>query len=152
MIDDKEFFIFRLSGSSMMPKYPDGIMLDVKRCCIEDIRRNDIIVFSYENKKIVHRCVRKKKNFIITKGDNLIFPDKPVKAEQVIGKVTGCSKRYVKMPLIKYYSFPYPLSSILIVIHKFIKNAVFRHSMISILMNTVRKYRDKYLFYTNNVK
>jgi len=135
MKDEKEFFIFRFSGNSMMPEYTNGIMLKVKKCYIEDISKNDIIVFADGEKKIAHRCIRKKKDFIITKGDNRIFPDKPIKAGQIIGKVIGFSERERKMPLIKYYLLPYPFSSILLFMLRFIKYPSFRHSVLLMLMN-----------------
>lgn len=58
----------------------------------DEYKIGDIIVFSYNNKLIVHRIINKNENGYITKGDNNTDDDFDtfgyIKESQVMGKVT----------------------------------------------------------------
>ena len=54
----------------------------------KDVKEEDIITFKRDDKKIItHRVKRIEKDNIITKGDANFSEDKPIKRNQVIGKV-----------------------------------------------------------------
>lgn len=55
----------------------------------KNIEENDIIAFKQDGIFIVHRIVNINQDEIVTKGDANNQVDKPIKYEQVIGKVIG---------------------------------------------------------------
>lgn len=53
----------------------------------ENINIDDIITFSRENHLITHRVIEKDQDSLITKGDANNTEDKPIKYEDIVGKV-----------------------------------------------------------------
>lgn len=53
----------------------------------ENINKDDIITFRQDNNLVTHRVVRIEDDKIITKGDNNTSEDKPIKKEDILGKV-----------------------------------------------------------------
>ncbi|MBR4693534.1 MAG: signal peptidase I [Bacilli bacterium] len=60
----------------------------------EDVKEGDIISFKSEDMIITHRVYKVDDDLIITKGDANNTLDKPIKKDQVIGKVVKIGRRY----------------------------------------------------------
>jgi signal peptidase I len=81
------FYLGDAVGVSMQPLINQGDKLYIQKTKISDLIRGDIIVF-YKNKILVsHRVIRKKKNTVITKGDNNFFTDRPIDSRYILGKL-----------------------------------------------------------------
>ena len=73
-------------GNSMYPNLKDGDFLVVKQHA--EVEYGDVVCFfDEEERRIVHRIVQIKDDEIITKGDFNKTKDKPIKENQLIGKV-----------------------------------------------------------------
>lgn len=82
---------FQASGSSMHPTIKDGETITIAPIRAEEIRRGDIVLYQTERKLIAHRVVKiikshSKISFILC-GDSAIQCDKPITAQQILGKV-----------------------------------------------------------------
>ncbi len=79
-------------GSSMLPLIAEGDLLLVAPGT-RDIRVGDVIVFHTEEGLIAHRVLRIRRRqdrwIWLTKGDNALAPDPPVRGEQILGRVVG---------------------------------------------------------------
>jgi len=75
--------------TSMYPTIiPDDKVLIVKS---NDFNRGDFIVYKEKKNLIVHRLLKKRKDYFITKGDNNICSEK-IFVNKVIGKVVFINK------------------------------------------------------------
>lgn len=91
-------FIGKGKGFSMTPVINPGDKLFINKNN-NTIKVGDIIVF-YQNKSFVgHRVIKKGGGIIIAKGDNCFFCDKPLKYNQVLGKVVKIEGVYGKIDL-----------------------------------------------------
>jgi signal peptidase I len=86
------FLQITVGGYSMFPYLQNGDEVLIKKEPINNLKAGDIIVFRSVKKLIAHRIITFRKTNsqikIITKGDSLIFFDKPITEEQYIGKIT----------------------------------------------------------------
>ena len=80
------YTFFEVASGSMKPtlQINDVILVKVTQ---DNLKKNDIIAFENEGSVITHRIVFIDDDIITVKGDNNNVVDKPIKAEQVIGKV-----------------------------------------------------------------
>ena len=53
---------------------------------------NDIISYEEDGNIITHRLIKKEEDTFITKGDFNNYQDKPIKKEQIIGKVISIKR------------------------------------------------------------
>lgn len=53
----------------------------------DDINKNDIITFRQDGNLVTHRLVRMEDGMYFTKGDNNPTEDKPIKKDDILGKV-----------------------------------------------------------------
>ena len=60
----------------------------------KDVKEGDIISYKSEDMIITHRVYKISEDKLITKGDANNTLDKPIKKDQVIGKVVKIGKRY----------------------------------------------------------
>jgi signal peptidase I len=100
-------------GNSMYPTVRVHDIVHVSKCSFDDIRTGDVIVFinREENKKIVHRVIKKAGKILATKGDNNFYDDMvPVRPEDIIGRVTDIERRGRKIRI--RGSFSYYISSL----------------------------------------
>ncbi len=92
-------------SNSMDPEFNYGDLVIYKKIKLEDLKANDIIVYKYKQKIIVHRIFKvldnnKKKTWVETKGDNNENIDsKPIVPDQILGKYVGRVK-YLGLPTI----------------------------------------------------
>jgi signal peptidase I len=80
------------SGVSMEPLYKQGDMVLLKEISGEDARVGDVIGFEDNGVKVLHRVVRRFTDesgelMLVTQGDNVPRPDRPIHASQVQGRV-----------------------------------------------------------------
>lgn len=92
-----------VSGISMLPLLRAGDYVRIKQIS-EDLHRGDIVVFQKSNVLITHRilCISKADDSsmsLLTKGDNSIFPDPPIKSRVIIGKVVAIRRNNREMML-----------------------------------------------------
>lgn len=63
------FFIYKVSGNSMMPEYiPDQKVLGVH--WFVNLKKGDVVIAQIENREIIKRIVQIKNNKIWIEGDN----------------------------------------------------------------------------------
>ncbi len=91
-----------VASSSMEPVLKPGDKITIEPVKSEEIVPGLVVVYNHNDKKIVHRVVSRKGDFLITAGDNLRKFDKPVHISQVLGKVKGLE---VTRPLNKFERF-----------------------------------------------
>lgn len=79
------YSFFEVASGSMSPTLEIGDVIFVK--LTNEIEENDIILYSEGNSFITHRLIKKEQDRLIAKGDANNSEDKPIKKEQVLGKV-----------------------------------------------------------------
>src|SRR5574344_199645 len=80
--------IISVASNSMLPTLKRGDAVIYKKIDdINNININDILVYSYDGKNIIHRIISIDNNIIYTKGDNNNDMDKPVLNSQIVGVV-----------------------------------------------------------------
>lgn len=79
------YTFFEVATGSMSDTINIGDVVVTK--ITKDVSENDVIVYEEQNNFITHRLIEKKENELITKGDANNSEDKPIKVEQVLGKV-----------------------------------------------------------------
>ncbi len=95
-----------VEGISMEPLLQTGDVVVVIKTSPTHIRVGDVIVYHrYGGGFIIHRVIEIKKLgtasnglVFITKGDNNPYPDPPVLANQVVGKVLSVGDSVIKIP------------------------------------------------------
>jgi signal peptidase I len=87
----------RLAGISMLPTLWPGDLLTIEPVDIEQVTRGDLVLYTRENRLVVHRaveCVRGKGQCLwTTRGDALFRTDQPLSAEELLGRVVKVSRR-----------------------------------------------------------
>lgn len=79
------YTFFEVATGSMSDTINIGDVVVVK--ITKEVNENDIVVFKENESFIVHRLINKNENEYITKGDANNSEDKPIKEEQILGKV-----------------------------------------------------------------
>jgi len=102
-------FLAVVEGQSMEPLLQTGDIVIVYKVDEGDLRLGDIVVYKKsDGSLIIHRIIdiyeTSSAIVIITKGDNNAFPDPPITADQVIGKVLSINGYVVKIPMLGYLS------------------------------------------------
>lgn len=128
----KIYYIGTASGNSMRPLINREDKLYINKPQINELRMGDIIIFYDRKNFISHRLVKITADYLIAKGDNTPFYDKPLKFSDVLGKVVKIEGKngFISMDsllwkLSKFYFLFYSLSTY------FATRAVFR--IISVL-------------------
>lgn len=80
-------FPFKSRGQSMLPILQPNDTLYFKKTPLAKIKVNDLVIVKKRNQLICHRVIYKKKNYLITKGDNVLKSDGKIYSKQIIGKV-----------------------------------------------------------------
>jgi signal peptidase I len=79
------YTFFEVATGSMADTINIGDVVIVK--INDEIQENDIIVYKEENSFITHRIIEINEESIITRGDANNSEDKPIQANQILGKV-----------------------------------------------------------------
>ncbi len=85
---------------SMYPALTRGDLILVKGVTPEEIKVGTVIVFHHANGLAVHRVIRFKGDFIVTKGDANTAEDEPITFDDVIGRVLTIGNNLVRIPLV----------------------------------------------------
>ena len=79
------YTFFEVATGSMANTINIGDIVVVK--VNEAFKENDIIVYKEENSFITHRVIKIDGQYLITRGDANNSEDKPIKSDQILGKV-----------------------------------------------------------------
>lgn len=104
-------------GKSMEPIINEGDSLILQKISPLSMRIGYIIVFRQKNRYVGHRVIKIGKVVVTTKGDNLSYPDLPVRYKDVLGRVILIRGKYGSIDLtsslsrvISFYFLLYSLS------------------------------------------
>jgi signal peptidase len=91
-----------VGGNSMAPLIRAGDLVLVERS-LDDIRPGAVVVFQSGDELITHRVISVGDSesgvWFITKGDNALWPDPPVPAAEIIGRVLSVKRGERQMSL-----------------------------------------------------
>ena len=80
-----------VAGASMLPSIWPADILEIHRVAAADISVGDIVLFNRQNRLVVHRVQRVKREqnevVLITRGDRSATADSPVSANELLGRV-----------------------------------------------------------------
>ena len=76
-------------GASMLPAIWPGDELTVRRCGFGELQAGQIALVHRDGKLTAHRIQTLRDSEIVTRGDSLARTDAPVRADEVVGVVTG---------------------------------------------------------------
>ena len=79
------FRTYKIGSGSMEPELKVNDLIVVKE--FKNYEAGDIVTFDYNGYKVTHRIVSITDNEVITKGDANNTNDKPIKKEDIVGKV-----------------------------------------------------------------
>lgn len=94
-----------VSGDSMSPLYPQNmkLLLDID---IINFFLGDIVVYRQVDKLIIHRVIQIIDNkFVITKGDNNLRVDRPVRLKRLLGKIIDTRNDIDRYKISQYSRF-----------------------------------------------
>lgn len=91
-------FETRARGVSMGQTIPVGARIRVRCGTEEACRVGDVVVFMDGTELISHRVVyrgrsRSARAFVVTRGDGLVMPDRPVPLTSIVGRVTAVHRQ-----------------------------------------------------------
>jgi uncharacterized repeat protein (TIGR01451 family) len=89
---------FEARGSSMFPCLRDRQVVHVTPVMVSKLRKDDIVLAKSDKRFLMHRLViaDAEKNFFVTRGDNGMQNDSPLRAEQILGLVIAKEFRFRK--------------------------------------------------------
>jgi signal peptidase I len=86
----------RVFGTSMVPCILPGDVVAIRRACVREISRGDVVLYSRKGRLFVHRVVNQivsrsatdlEEPCLITRGDRLAQDDPPVQEQELLGRV-----------------------------------------------------------------
>lgn len=87
--------VMPITGRSMLPLFREGDQVLVEHGGA-GVRRGDIVVFRHGERLITHRVLRRRRQagevFYVTKGDNVLHLDPPVRAGEIVGRVLAIKR------------------------------------------------------------
>ena len=96
---------FQARGGSMYPFIRDGDILEVQPMEVAEVGVGDVIFFrGHRGNMLAHRLVRKTQaengeTILIARGDSASQFDRPVRPDQLFGKVISIERRYKRVEL-----------------------------------------------------
>lgn len=113
--------ILVVTTESMKPTINAEDLIIISKCDKYD--KNDIVTFIDEDICITHRIIKTEDGMLVTKGDANNIEDKPIKEEQIIGKVIF--KSHILGIIVLYFFKPivalYFLISIIVLVIQYLK-------------------------------
>ena len=86
-------FLFQAWGRSMWPLIPPGTTVEVTPCRPDEIRRGDVVMTRVApDNGLLHRVVELRPGWVVTRGDWHDADDAPVRAQDVLGRVTRLAR------------------------------------------------------------
>lgn len=96
-----EYPMASITSGSMWPALKRGDLILVKGINDkEEIKEGDIIVYKNPKGFTIHRVIKLNEDTLVTKGDANNVKDKPVKYEDVIGKLLTSNGKPVRIPFL----------------------------------------------------
>ena len=90
-----------ITSGSMWPVLKKGDLILIKGINEkEEIKLEDVIVYRNERGFTIHRVIKLNEEDLVTKGDANNVKDKPVKYEDVIGKLLVMNNKPFRIPLL----------------------------------------------------
>lgn len=91
----------------MLPILHDQDIVEILPISSKQIKVDEIIFYPVKQGYITHRVIytHPKKEWILTKGDNNLYPDKKIQKKKIIGKVNLVHRQDDSMRLDDYYLF-----------------------------------------------
>ena len=90
-----------ITSGSMWPILKKGDLILIKGINEkEEIKLDDVVVYRNEKGFTIHRVIKLNEETLITKGDANNVKDKPVKYEDVIGKLLVMNNKPFRIPLL----------------------------------------------------
>lgn len=98
----------RATGRSMTPSLGTGEVITIRQASCSSLKRGDLLFLkNVDGYPVIHRLVNKKKRHNVltfqTRGDALIALDRPVREENILGKVCELEKGQKHINLEKPY-------------------------------------------------
>jgi hypothetical protein len=81
-------FRWPLQGNSMIPTLPLSCEIEVTPLQLP-VRLGEVIIFVDGDTLIAHRLVARAHGYWIAQGDNRLAPDRPLRPDQVLGRVSA---------------------------------------------------------------
>jgi signal peptidase I len=94
-------------GYSMYPVLLANDVIQVTPISPHDLNIDDIVVFAKKSHYVTHRLVyiSKNRSYGITKGDNNLLPDSPIRLRQIKGTILRIYRKNQSLDLKNYYLF-----------------------------------------------
>lgn len=106
-----EYPMAAITSGSMWPELKKGDLVFIQGIDPKTIQVNDIIVYANDPSTgsgqggfTIHRVIELKEDTLITKGDANNIADKPVKYEDIIGRLLKISNWQARLPKLGYIS------------------------------------------------
>lgn len=84
----------------MFPVLSTGDIITV--ACTDELKKRDIILFRDGKNLVCHRIIRilrkPDSTYYITRGDAMIHEDRPVRVDDIIGKVIKIQRKRISLP------------------------------------------------------
>ncbi len=98
---------FKSFGMSMLPILHDQDIVHIIPIATSKIKIDDIVLYHFDQGYITHRVIytNPKKNWLLTKGDNNLLPDKKVSSSRILGSVDSIHRKGDTIQLNDYYLF-----------------------------------------------
>lgn len=79
----------QVTGWSMLPSIWPGDTLVVKQVDFPTVSKGEIVLFRRDRRLFAHRVVRSEASDIVTRGDSMPAPDRPVEKGEILGRVVS---------------------------------------------------------------
>ena len=96
-------FILKNHGYSMLPLLYSGDIVSYVPIKYAQIKTNDLVLVNQKTIQFTHRVIYKRKNYLITKGDNNIETDGKIYRHQILGKAITINRNYRSFDLESVY-------------------------------------------------
>lgn len=81
-----------VKGNSMGPGLPPGSRIRIDMSPASEHRVGDVVAFVGGPQVVVHRIVHAGPEYFLTRGDALVSPDRPIRRDQVVGRVVAMAR------------------------------------------------------------
>lgn len=99
LLAETGWMVYTTMGQSMWPlirKSPDTILVEKLK---NEIQKYDVILFKNDGKYILHRVIGKDDAGYITRGDSMKRCERGIKDENIIGLLTGYTRKGKNVPI-----------------------------------------------------
>lgn len=90
---------FRATGSSMYPTIRDGDFITVEPLASGAVRTGDIVMYTTDERFVVHRVVALRSRDFVARGDALPQDDPPASLDRLLGRVVAVEPKRLSFVL-----------------------------------------------------